>query len=116
MIKKFFKWIFKSELNELNAHIQIAKENNSKFQSYKKTIDSLLENIDVSVDVHQHDRYSRSWAVISLQGKKSDYVKFVDLGDSDIRHIQQFLRQFERNSNIKIDAAPDASKWLRIIN
>lgn len=47
----------------------------------------------VGVDIHQR---SASWAVICIQGKKHDFVKFIDLPDKDIRDIQQFLRHFDR--------------------
>ena len=114
MIRKFFKWIFKSELQELNLQIQKTKEATASFESYQNSLKNVLQNIDVSVDVHEYHRYSKSWAVISLQGSKTDYLKFIDLGDADIRHIQQFLRQFERNANVKIDASPNASQFLRV--
>lgn len=65
-------------------------------------IRQLLGNIDVSVDVHQR---SGSWAVVSLQGGKTDYIKFVDLDQRSIREIAFFLRQFDRN-HVKIDANP----------
>ena len=65
-------------------------------------IRELLGNIDVSVDVHQR---SGSWAVVSLQGGKTDYIKFVDLDQRSIREIAFFLRQFDRK-NVKIDANP----------
>lgn len=114
MIRKLFKWIFKSELRELNIQIQKTKEATVNFESYQKSLKNVLENIDVSVDVHEFHKYSKSWAVISLQGSKTDYLKFIDLGDADIRYIQQFLRQFERNTKVKIDASPNASQFLRV--
>lgn len=114
MIRKFFKWIFKSELQELNLQIQKNKEATVTFESYQKSLNNVLQNIDVSVDVHEYHRYSNSWAVISLQGSKTDYLKFIELGDTDIYHIQQFLRRFERNANVKIDASPRASQFLRV--
>jgi hypothetical protein len=116
MIRKFFKWIFKSELQKLNLQIQKTKEATLIFESYQKSLKNVLQNIDVSVDVHEYHRYSKSWAVISLQGSKTNYLKFIDLGDAEIRHIQQFLRQFENNINIKIDASPNTSKFLKIDN
>lgn len=78
MVLKFFKWIFKSELEELNLQIQKTKEATAIFESYQNSLKNVLQNIDVSVDVHEYHRYSESW------------------GDADIRHIQQFLKQFEK--------------------
>jgi len=114
MIHKLFKWIFKAELQELNSQIQRTKEATANYERYQKTLDNVLKNIDVSIDVHEYHRRSNSWAVVSIQGKKTDYIKFIDLKDSDIREIQMFMRQFERNANIKIDASPNASEFLRI--
>ena len=118
MIRKFFKWVFKEELQKLNTQIQQLKENNIDFKSYEASVKKVFEHIDVSVDVNdsKYDRYARSWAVVSLQGQKADYIKFIDLGNEDMRHIQLFLRQFERSNNIKIDARPDASKWLKLFH
>ena len=114
MIKRFFKWLFKLELQELQIQINNSKEQHNRVASLEKSLKNVLGNIDISVDVHEFHRYSNSWAVISIQGKESDYIKFVDLGSSDIREIQQFLRGFERNQNVKIDAIPNTSKFLKI--
>jgi hypothetical protein len=115
MIKRLFNWIFKYELDKLNSEIIKAKNIADKLEQQRKTFNAVLSGIDVSVDVHEYDhRYSPSWAVISLQGKKTDYIKFVELGQSDINEIARFLRRFERYSNIKVDASPMASPFLRI--
>jgi len=108
MLKKLFRWIFKDELAKLERQISITRIATSKFGEQEAKISNILNNIDVSVDVHE---YSRSWAVISIQGENSDYIKFVDLGKSDIREIQKFLRNFDRS---KVDANPMASKFLKI--
>lgn len=114
MIRKLLKWAFKSELQELNLQLQETKKVMITFENYQKRVENLLQNIDISVDVHEYHSHAKSWAVISLQGHKTDYIKFIDLGDSDILHIQQFLRKFERDIGIKIDASPKASQFLRI--
>lgn len=110
MIRKLFKWVFKNELLELQTQIDRTKQATLKYEVQDKRINNLLQNIDVSVDVHQ---YSPSWAVVSLQGQKSDYIKFIELGDSDLREIASFLRRYDREVNIKIDATPNASGLLR---
>lgn len=108
MIKKIFRWIFKDELIELKKETQRCISAQKNYKTQEKRINNLLSNIDVSVDVHE---YSRSWAVISIQGQKSDYIKFVDLGEREIRDIQKYLHNFDRS---KVDASPQASKFLRI--
>lgn len=101
IIEKIFTWIFKSQLTKLEAQIRLSEKQTT-------SVNNMLGNIDVSVDVHQR---SPSWAVISIQGKKTDYIKFIDLGEREIRDIQMFLRNFDRT---KVDANPQASKFLRI--
>ena len=104
-------WLFKSQIQQLQIQMYIAKDLSDKLVAHEAKIKNMLDNIDVSVDVHE---YSRSWAVISLQGRKTDYIKFVDLEDSDIKEIGMFLRKFDRRTNVKIDATPIASNFLRI--
>ena len=115
MIRKFFKWVFKSELETLNVQIQKANDAAKTCDSYTTHIKNILSNIDVSVDVHEYDhRYSPSWAVISLQGHNTDYIKFVDLGERNIQEISSFLHQYERARSIKIDASPHTSQFMRV--
>lgn len=116
MIRKLFNWIFKAELDKLASEILRAKNIADKMEAQYRVFNKVLAGIDVSVDVHEHDhRYSPSWAVISLQGQRADYIKFVELGQSDINEISRFLRNFERAAiNIKVDASPHASQFLRI--
>ena len=113
-LKKLFNWIFEEELSKLKKEIEdayqkslIAEDMLKKANKKAKDINSLLGNLDVSVDVHQ---YSSSWAVVSLQGKKTDYIKFINLGESQMREIAQFLSHFDRS---KIDANPLEAKMLR---
>jgi len=115
LIKKIFEWIFKEEIDKLNEQARKAQVATENCKSYTTHIKNILANIDVSVDVHEYaHHYSPSWAVISLQGQKTDYIKFIDLGDRDLRAIASFLRQFERGRNVKIDATPQASQLLKV--
>jgi hypothetical protein len=78
MIRKLFNWIFKSELDKLQKAIDTVENRSfraeklvAELEWQKKAFQSILDGIDVSVDVHEYDhRYSPSWAVISLQGQK----------------------------------------------
>lgn len=112
-MRKLLKWVFKKELSELEMELSRARNVVGEVEKQQKKLNKVLSYIDVSVDVHEYN-YSPSWAVISLQGQKTDYIKFVDLGQSDINEISKFLRGFERSKNIKIDASPIASKFLHI--
>jgi len=115
MIRKLFNWIFEAELYKLNSEILKAKNIAEKLEQQRNAFNTVLSGIDVSVDVHEYDhKYSPSWAVISLQGQKTDYIKFIELGQSEINEIALFLRNFELNSSIKVDASPIASQFLRV--
>lgn len=95
LLRKLFEAVYAGELAQMRALHQDMKEDYMR-------IHQMLGNLDVSVDVHLR---GRSWAVLSLQGKKTDFIKFIDLGDRDICEIQKFLRTFDREQ-VKIDANP----------
>ena len=65
--------------------------------------------VSVGVDVHQ---MGRSWAVINIDGKKTNVLKFVDLDRKTAKEITQFLRQFEKTHDINIDADPFTIKVM----
>lgn len=109
LLRKLFFWLFKEDFERMNKlesdlkgliHRQKCATQEAEVRAER--IRKLLGNIDVSVDVHHR---SGSWAVVSLQGTKTDYIKFVDLDQRSIREIAFFLRQFDRK-NVKIDANP----------
>ena len=102
ILKNFFRRIFKEELLELEKQIL-------NTESLNKDLTKITKNFEVSVDVGFQ---SRSWAVISLQGERSDFIKFVDLGYKDINEISRFLRQFDR---IKVDASPQQTAFLKFL-
>mgnify|MGYP003583955189 FL=1 len=109
LLRKLFLYLFKEDFQRMKALerdleglIHRQKCATSLAEVRAERIRKLLGNIDVSVDVHHR---SGSWAVVSLQGGKTDYIKFVDLDQRSIREISAFLRQFDRQ-NVKIDANP----------
>lgn len=114
MKRKFFNWLFRAQLDQLKTELNRAVAITNDLERQKMVFNNILSNIDVSVDVHKNHKYAKSWAVISLQGQNVDYIKFVELGNADIREIASFLRQFERRSNIKVDSTPETSEFLRI--
>ena len=115
LLRKLFDWIFKEELETLEYRIKNANYTKMAVEDTLDRAKAMLDGIDISVDVHDY-KYSPSWAVISLQGQSADYIKFVDLGDKDVRDIALYLRRFEREANIKVDATPQASKFLKVKN
>lgn len=109
LLRKLFLYLFKEDFQRMEALerdlkglIHRQKCATSEAEVRAERIRQLLGNIDVSVDVHHR---SGSWAVVSLQGSKTDYIKFIDLGSRDMMEIARFLRQYDR-ANVKIDASP----------
>ena len=109
LLRKLFLYLFKEDFQRMKALernleglIHRQKCATQEAEIHAARIKRLMGNIDVSVDVHHR---SGSWAVVSLQGGKTDYIKFIDLGDRDIMDIAHFLRQYDRK-NVKIDASP----------
>lgn len=109
LLRKLFLYLFKEDFQRMKALerdlkglIHRQKCATSLAEVRAERIRKLLGNIDVSVDVHQR---SGSWAVVSLQGTKTDYIKFIDLGNRDMMEIARFLRQYDR-ANVKLDASP----------
>lgn len=98
--KNLLRWAFQTELLKLQKQIQINEIQEDR-------INKLLNNLDISVDVHYR---ANSWAVISIQGERSDFIKFIDLGRSDINEIYSFLRRYDRT---KVDAEPRVYEWLK---
>jgi hypothetical protein len=124
IIKKLFQWIFEKELSELQKEREKCKEVYIEVEQQRQhllkdvySINILRENmrkafknIDISVDVH---RYSKSWAVISIQGETTDFIKFIDLGKNDIREIQKFLSMFD---HAKVDTTPNETTFIKFEN
>lgn len=109
LLRKLFLYLFKEDFKRMKALerdleglIHRQKCATSLAEVHAARIKQLMGNIDVSVDVHHR---SGSWAVVSLQGGKTDYIKFIDLGSRDMMDIAHFLRQYDR-ANVKIDASP----------
>lgn len=121
IVKNLIRFALKEELiklqdtqNRMDKYLSSLNVKLERASLTQKTFEDLLSNFDCSVDVHV-EKHSPSWAVISLQGQKSDYLKFIDLGDSDIRQIADFLRKFERKNNIKIDADPQMVNLIKTL-
>lgn len=109
LLRKLFFWLFKEDFERMNklesdlkGLIHRQKSATQEAEVHAARIKQLMGNIDVSVDVHHR---SGSWAVVSLQGSKTDYIKFIDLGNRDMMEIARFLRQYDR-ANVKLDASP----------
>lgn len=96
LLRKLFLYLFKEDFQRMKALerdlkglIHRQKCATSLAEVCAERIRKLLGNIDVSVDVHQR---SGSWAVVSLQGGKTDYIKFVDL---DQKALGRFLLSYD---------------------
>lgn len=78
LLRKLFLYLFKEDFQRMKALerdleglIHRQKCATSLDEVRAERIRKLLGNIDVSVDVHHH---SGSWAVVSLQGGKTDLL------------------------------------------
>ena len=111
MTRRIFNWIFKSQIDELNQKMRKVEVLIGDYEKRVKNADYILDGISVSVDAHENP-YSRSWAAISIQGSKQDYIKFVDLGAREIKDIAHFLRRFEKGRRT-VDASPRATNFLK---
>lgn len=106
ILLRFLLWVLKDEFHKLHlSNTNIVKRTGV----IENRLDNIFKNLEVSVDVHDK-RYSKSWAVISIQGEHSDFIKFIDLGKNEIHEIQQFLNHFNRS---KIDACPNTSPFFK---
>jgi hypothetical protein len=112
-MRKLFNWLFKKEIADLHAKWTEVNTVAGHVRLQYREMRKMYDTLDISVDVHDPSyTKARSWAVLSLQGDKSTMVKFVDLGDNDIHEIAAFLRKFEKDRGIKVDASPSATGFL----
>ena len=81
-----------------NHCVRLEQENRELDKRVKKVETTLHNTVKVATDIHEYGR--DSWAVICIEGKQIDYIKFIPLGRSELRHIQDFLRQFEKGQHI----------------
>lgn len=116
MKRRIFNWFFKSQIEEFNkemlklvVEVQKLKADN---EVTEKRLANMLNGLDVSVDVDMGG-YSKNWAVISLQGQRSDFIKFIDLGHSDMLRLQEFLSRFDRRK-VKVDAPQHFKEFLKV--
>lgn len=85
----------------------IAKLKRYVKERIRKIVREELEDIfrkDGEIAIDHHIKQN-SWAVVKLDtGKKSCYLKFIDLGHADLLEIERYLSQFERS---QIDSMPE---------
>jgi uncharacterized protein with von Willebrand factor type A (vWA) domain len=116
LIKRILRWALKPEIERMEQEAdamarvhRIHEENKLLNQRLRLLLNNFGAGLDVEISGH---KYARSWAVVCLQGEKADFVKFVDLGDAEIREIQRYIYQFERGKTA-IDAAPQFRQILK---
>lgn len=113
---KLKNWLFKEELNDIqetkakydellksveqaNAMTKEAQAMHNESRALLTDCRKFMNSIcDVGTDVGFKSG-DHSWAVICVHGKK-DYVKFVDMHQSDIRTIVNFLKKFEYSNRV----------------
>lgn len=107
--KGFFEWAFSDELTNMRTTCDRQQRTTSQMRKeiedlrilqnqlnvYEKKLKALLGNISVSANL---PKKAENWAVISIQGEKIDYVKFIALPKNDMLAISQFLAQFNNRA------------------
>ena len=83
--------IFNEAKNEMNKSAKISDE-------CRKTMNEIC---DIGVDIGFKDEY-HNWAVICIHGR-TEFVKFIQLGQNDIYSVAKFLKQFEYSKH-RIDS------------
>lgn len=89
--------VFKEDIDNIKS-MKLQCENTLNEVNKIKSLYQQITNVGVDVDYYGKN----SWAVICIDGHP-EYVKFVDLKESEARDIENFLRRFER-SNIVVDS------------
>nr|DAG96460.1 MAG TPA: hypothetical protein [Herelleviridae sp.] len=104
--KGFLEWAFSEEFNNMRTTCEQQQRTTTQMQKeiedlrilqnqlgiYEKKLKSLLGSISVSANL---PKKAENWAVISIQGEKIDYVKFIALPKNDMIAISRFLAQFQ---------------------
>ena len=107
--KGFFEWAFSDELSNMRTTCEQQQKTTQQMQKeiedlrilqnqltvYKKKMETLLGSISISTNL---PKKAENWAVISIQGEKIDYVKFIALPKNDMIAISQFLAQFDQRA------------------
>lgn len=107
--KGFFEWAFSDELSSMRTTCEQQQKTTLQMKHeieelhilqntvnvYKKKLESMLGGISVSANI---PRKGENWAVISIQGERIDYVKFIALPKNDMIAISKFLAQFDQRA------------------
>ena len=104
--KGFLEWAFSEEFDNMRTTCEQQQRTTTQMQKeiedlrilqnqlgiYEKKLKSLLGPISVSANL---PKKAENWAVISIQGEKIDYVKFIALPKNGMIAISRFLAQFQ---------------------
>lgn len=107
--KGFLEWAFSEEFDNMRTTCEQQQRTTTQMQKeiedlrilqnqlgiYEKKLKSLLGSISVSANL---PKKAENWAVISIQGEKIDYVKFIALPKNDMIAISRFLAQFQSHA------------------
>ena len=125
--EKLKNWLLQEELQDIKEtkekydelhesviqayHIlQNAEEMHDKSHTLLENCRKFMNSIcDVGTDVGFRTS-DHSWAVICVHGKK-DFIRFVDMRQSDIRTIVSFLKNFEYSNRV-IDSPLGYQQWI----
>ncbi|MBD5589250.1 hypothetical protein [Clostridium botulinum] len=114
---KIIKWleldIFKEEYKQyINKNeedkFRLKNSINNNYNEHSEQIDALNRTlksvVSIGTDVTRNNcNTDRSWAVVCIESKRANIVKFVDLYGQDYIRILDFLKQYECSRRV-IDA------------
>lgn len=113
LLKKIIRWALSDEIAQLNKLTReldfLGTDTKVKLENLTHEVSKINDLIDVSASIERGSRHG-SWAVISIEGRDNDFIRFVDLGNSELCEIQRFLSQFDKKN---IDAHPADRRFLR---
>lgn len=89
--------VFKEDIDSIKS-MKLQCKNTLNEVNKIKSLYQQITNVGVDVDYYGKN----SWAVICIDGHP-EYVKFIDLKESEARDIRNFLRGFEK-SNVVVDS------------
>lgn len=102
-LKRFFCYLF-----EIDNEIKKLKELQIELKQSKDRFDEIFGRLEISVDYHEHHEHN-NWAVISIAGEGSDFIKFVNLNSKDLMEIKRFMSVFDKS---KVDHSPSMTPYF----
>ncbi|EKS4345013.1 TPA: hypothetical protein PTV74_003137 [Clostridium botulinum] len=105
---EYKQYINDNEKDKYNLKNSINNTINNNYNEHSEQIDALNRTlksvVSIGADVTRNNcNTDRSWAVVCIESKRANIVKFVDLQGQNYMQMLDFLKQFECSRRV-IDA------------